>query len=136
MMTDDQKTLIAGYRNAGYGYKKIAQLTGISVGTVKSYCQRKGLAGCTASVQPASVCKCCGSVVRQIPGRKEKKFCSDECRHKWWNAHPEKITRKAVYSYTCAGCGKPFTAYGNSQRKYCCHACYIADRFKGGKSDE
>ena len=76
------------------------------------------------------------SKITQTPGRKEKKFCSDECRHKWWNAHPEKITRKAVYSYTCSGCKKTFTAYGNSHRKYCCHACYIADRFKGGDADE
>ena len=29
-------------------------------------------------------------------------------------------------------CGKPFRAYGNSQRKYCCHACYVQARFRGG----
>ena len=25
--------------------------------------------------------------------------------------------------------GSAFTAYGNSHRKYCCHECYIADRY-------
>lgn len=24
--------------------------------------------------------------------------------------------------------------YGNSRRKYCCHACYIQTRFQGGES--
>ena len=40
------------------------------------------------------------------------------------------IVQKAVYSYTCIGCGCAFTAYGNDHRKYCSHACYIQDRFK------
>lgn len=42
----------------------------------------------------------------------------------------------AADSFTCAECGKPFTAYGNSKRKYCCHTCYIAARFKGGEQHE
>ena len=37
---------------------------------------------------------------------------------------------KAVVSVP--NCGLPFTAYGNSKRKYCSHECYIAARFKGG----
>lgn len=141
-MNTQQKTEIALLRSQGYGYTKIARVLGISKNTVKSYCRRSNLSG--AMLEPAadipvfttSFCPECGKAVTQTVGRKEKKFCSDECRHKWWNSHPEKITRKAVYSYTCAGCGKPFTAYGNSRRKYCCHACYIADRFKGGDGDE
>lgn len=141
-MNIQQKTEIASLRSQGYGYTKIAQALGLSKNTVKSYCKRNSLS--TAALEGAddmpvlmpSFCMECGKPVTQVPGRKEKKFCSDECRHKWWNARPEKITRKAVYSYTCAGCGKPFTAYGNSRRKYCCHSCYIADRFKGGDGDE
>lgn len=65
-----------------------------------------------------------------------EKFCSDNCRTAWWNAHPEKVNRRAVYHFTCAHCGKPFTAYGNAKRKYCSHACYIADRYKGGDGHE
>jgi len=41
------------------------------------------------------------------------------------------VKRKAIYEYTCPTCGSAFTAYGNSHRKYCCHECYIADRFGG-----
>lgn len=139
-MNIQQKTEIASLRSKGYGYTKIAQVLGLSKNTVKSYCRRNNLSGeallnGTDMLVP-SYCLECGKPIVQTPGRKKKKFCSDECRHKWWNARPERIARKAVYSYTCAGCGKPFTAYGNSRRKYCCHACYIADRFKGGDGNE
>ena len=141
-MNVEQKSKIASLREEGYGYSKIAQTLGLSKNTIKSYCKRHNLpgsdadSGTKAPVGKPDRCMECGKEIAQVPGRKEKKFCSDECRHKWWNARPEKITRKAVYSYTCAGCGKTFTAYGNSHRKYCNHNCYIADRFKGGDSDE
>lgn len=65
------------------------------------------------------------------PGRKRKRFCCDDCRNKWWNAHLELVKRKAVYTYTCPACGKKFTVYGNSHRKFCSLACYIAYRFGG-----
>ena len=140
-MNIQQKTEIASLRSQGFGYTKIAQALGLSKNTVKSYCKRNNLSGTALEntdmpVLTPSFCLECGKAITQVSGRKEKKFCSDECRHKWWNARPEKITRKALYSYTCAGCGKPFTAYGNSHRKYCCHACYIADRFKDGDGNE
>lgn len=50
-------------------------------------------------------------------------------RQSWWNAHPELVNRKAVYEFTCAYCGKRFSAYGNAHRKYCCHDCYIEGRY-------
>lgn len=135
-MTDEQRTAIGRYRKAGYGYKKIGQLTGISENTVKTYCRRNGLGGLAASVQDTdggSVCKCCGAAVRQTPGRKEKKFCSNQCRMKWWNSHLDQVNRKAMYEFTCPTCGKEFSAYGNRNRKYCSHECYIEDRFGGGR---
>ena len=78
-----------------------------------------------------SVCEQCGKPIEQNPGRKRKRFCCDACRNKWWNAHLELVKRKAVYTYTCPTCGKEFTVYGNSHRKFCSHACYIAYRFGG-----
>ena len=128
-MTDRQKDRIRQMRAAGYGYMKIAQELGISENTVKSFCQRKGLSA------DKGICPCCGAEVKQNPGRKAKKFCSDKCRNKWWNSHPDQIERKARYEFVCAYCKKPFTAYGNAGRKYCCHACYVADRFGGGADE-
>ena len=136
-MTGEERTTIIGYRKDGYGYKKISQLTGISENTIKTFCKRNGLGNSVADIAPPNgetICKCCGAHITQFPGRKSKKFCSDSCRNRWWNAHLDMVKRKAVYEFTCPACGKSFTAYGNAHRKYCCHACYIADRF-GGRHD-
>ncbi len=133
-MTDKQKTLIASYRNQGYGYSQISKLMDLSLECVKSYCKRNGLGGVAAKRIEATghVCLTCGVAVEQNAGRKEKKFCSDRCRMKWWNSHPDRINRKANYEYTCPVCKKKFSAYGNANRKYCSHECYIEDRFGGG----
>ena len=132
-MTDAQKNKIAELRIQGCGYKKIAALTGISENTVKSYCRRNDVA--VPDEKPAEHrCLNCGALVEQKAGRKVKKFCSDKCRNRWWNAHPGKVKRKMVYEFVCSCCGKPFSAYGNKDRKYCCRDCYIEDRFGGGRS--
>ena len=129
-MTDDEKKQITILRRDGMGYGKIAQKTGVSVNTVKSFCRRNNL---TVSTGEKSVCECCGKQIEQTPGQKRKRFCSDSCRNKWWNGHLDLVKRKAVYTFTCPNCGKVFKAYGNSQRKFCCHACYIEYRFGGGR---
>lgn len=83
----------------------------------------------------ADVCRECGKPLVQVDGMKRRVFCSKECRVKWWKEHPERLNQRAVYQYTCPHCGKPFSAYGNSKRKYCSHACYISDRFGGGADE-
>ena len=109
-MTEEQKNVIIKCRNSGLGYATIAKDIGR--------------------------CRECGAALVQTEGMKTRVFCSVECRKKWWKEHPEMLNKKAVYPYTCAGCGREFTAYGNSKRKYCSHACYIKDRFKGGGEDD
>lgn len=131
-MTRDQINEIEKMRLSGIGYVRIAQKTGIPENTVKSYCRRHPM---FSEKQPAPVCAFCRKPVEQHPHRKTKRFCSDACRMKWWNSHPELVKRKAVYEFTCPECGTTFTAYGNSGRKYCSHACYISARF-GGASHE
>ena len=138
-MTVQQKEQIERLRNEGYGCKRIAELLDISANTVKSYCKRNALMG-SKEVSPSQdveehFCKCCGLPVRQNPGRKEKKFCSDACRMKWWNSHLDLVKRKAVHEFECAYCHHPFLAYAQKQRKYCSHQCYVFDRF-GGDGDE
>lgn len=114
-------------RRDGAGYGSIAMQLQISINTVKSFCRRHSLAART----DGAVCEQCGKPIAQNPGRKRKRFCCDACRNKWWNAHLELVKRKAVYTFTCPACGKEFTVYGNSHRKFCSHACYIAYRFGG-----
>lgn len=130
-MTTEQKKQIKTMRLQGMGYVKIGQALGISNNTVRSFCRRNGLDGDAA--KNSIVCQHCGKPVKIVPKHKPKKFCSDACRTAWWNSHMKSVNRKAVYQFTCAFCGKSFTAYGNKGRKYCTHGCYIADRFRKGR---
>lgn len=113
-MTDEQKQQITTMRRDGAGYGKIAVILGISINTVKSFCRRHNL----VTKKTTSVCEQCGKPIEQNPGRKRKRFCCDACRNKWWNAHPELVKRKAVYTFTCLNCGKSSvsmaTAIGSS----------------------
>ena len=136
-MTNEQREKITVLRHQGFGYTAIAKSSGLSKDRVKAYCRSHGLAGekadsHTLTAVPTQICLNCGKTLIQLPGRKLKKFCCPECRTTWWNAHPEAVKQKAIYTFTCPECGKKFTAYGNSKRKYCSHECYIAARFKGG----
>ncbi len=142
-MTNEQKAIVDSLYAKGNGYKKIANQVGISPNTIKSYLRKAVAAGgvpqmqerTSAPVPEASItaCQYCGKEVEQHHGRKHKRFCSDHCRNLWWNEHLNLVKRKAIYNFICPTCGKGFTAYGNAHRKYCCHACYIEDRFGGVK---
>lgn len=131
-MTELQKEQIKAMRQQGLGYMKIGQELNISVNTVRSFCRRNESAD--SSTVPTVQCMQCGKVIRVVPKRKAKKFCSDACRTAWWNSHLDCVDRKAVYYFTCAYCGVEFTAYGNQNRKYCSRQCYLAHRF--GKERE
>lgn len=135
-MNDTQKKQVEKFRANGLSYGKISETLGLSINTVKTYCRRHGLGGVVVKTanrdEDKHFCLCCGAPVMQVLGRKEKKFCSDRCRNKWWNQNLDKVNRKANYEYICPYCKKPFTAYGNKNRKYCSHECYIEDRFRGG----
>lgn len=134
-ITKEQKERIRDLRSQGLGYTKVARLVGISENTIKSYCRRNGISRenpvAEQRIERPHFCKYCGRVVDQAPGRKEKKFCSDKCRMAWWNNNLNLVNRKAVYQFVCPGCGKEFSVYGNKNRKYCSHECYIRDRFGG-----
>ena len=139
-MNDTQKLQIKNLRGKGYSYGRIGEALGISTNTVKTYCRRHGLGGCVieqATPDDGNVlyCQFCGEKVLQTDGRKAKKFCSDRCRNKWWNSHLDQVNRKANYECNCANCKKTFISYGNKNRKYCSHECYIEDRFGGGNHD-
>ncbi len=134
-MNELQKEKIIEFRQLGLSYSKISDALGISINTIKSFCRRNNLGGHLGKENKnvnKSFCKNCGNKLKQIPGKKPLKFCSDECRVKWWNTHPELVNKKAIYSFKCANCNQPFKSYGNSKRKYCSHPCYISYRFGGG----
>ena len=131
-----QKEHITALRGQGESYNKIAAALGISVNTIQSYCRRNKIeskptttADIEINIESHFFCKQCGSVLIQQPSRKKKLFCSEVCCDAWWKANPDKLGKKAMYSFKCEYCGAGFTAYGNKGRKYCSHACYISSRF-------
>ena len=138
-MTTEQAQQISYLRYEGKSYREIAGMLRLREATVKTHCSRHGLTDKSIEMlreaKGAAVCPCCGSVIVQTPKQKPRKFCSDKCRNKWWNAHLDKVDRRAIREVTCAGCGKTFLVYGQAARKYCSHACYIRHRF-GGDADE
>lgn len=120
---------ISHLRRMGESYGKIAEKLGISANTVKSYCQRHKLGGKMNAQISVMPCPCCGGNVSQAEHHKTKRFCSDACRAKWWSKHRHLIDRCSAVSFCCRNCGKEFIDYKSTERKYCCHECYIADRF-------
>jgi endogenous inhibitor of DNA gyrase (YacG/DUF329 family) len=123
----------------GVGYRAIASVLGLSRDVVRNYCKSHGLNGYASDltvnmkelIKQNKACLMCGKKLNQPATGRRRKFCSDECRRKWWLKHPEAIQKKesAYYEKTCIYCGKEFKTYGNKNRKYCSHDCYIHDRF-------
>ena len=133
-MTTDEINIVRDLQRRGLGYKKISSLTGISVNTVKAYCRRHKL-DCVEAEITQTFCRSCGMAIEVVPKQKPRQFCSDACRMKWWNAHPDKVKRKAFYKFTCPQCGRQFESYGNNHRKYCSRECSATARRKGGSTD-
>lgn len=139
-MTPYQKEQIQRLRQEGMSYKGIAALLCISENTVKSFCWRNAISSASFE-EPSTLddhytfCRNCGKPIENRLKIKPRKFCSDECRLSWWNKHADQVTRKAVYRLVCDGCGNAFESYGNKNRKYCSHACYIKARFRSEVKD-
>lgn len=121
------KNEIARLQNEGKNYKEISAILGLPQNTVKSYCYRNPI----KSVK--YFCKQCGAEIVQQHNRKEKKFCSDSCRMKWWNSNTDKINHKKVNKIICKICYKHFESYGNKKRKFCSRACYFKSKIKEEK---
>lgn len=126
-MNHQQKEAVKQLREEGQSYYRIADLLFISENTVKSYCRRNNLSG-VASIRDEQMsrtyCRQCGATLKQTLGKKQKQYCSDQCRMMWWNSHPIEVNRKNIQTFVCQTCGRNFIGYGKRERKYCSHACY------------
>jgi endogenous inhibitor of DNA gyrase (YacG/DUF329 family) len=137
-LTTEQKEMINGMRSEGHSYSQIAVYLDISENTVKSFCRRNNLQSKALVVSFKEditkvdnvACKNCGKPLKQKPKQKQKKFCSDKCRFEWWSNNKESLNKKAMYNIRCCYCGNEFESYGNKNRKYCKHSCFIMDRYK------
>ena len=149
-MTSEQKTLALQMRADGRSFGEIAAQLSVAASTIKYLCWKsEGKANMTSvkdstepSGYPASplpakfgVCRQCGAPLNLHAGNRMKRFCSENCRQKWWRAHPGAISDKATIS-VCAGCGQPFNNRGNPSRRYCSRTCYYATRFSRRAANE
>jgi len=120
------KEQIVSLRENGRSYAQIAETLNLSINTVKSYWRRNILSSDQA--QSATRCLQCGSILKNAPGRKQRRFCSDNCRMSWWNNHPELVMRNLSRTFTCQACGTQFQGHGHRDRKYCSLTCYRKTR--------
>ena len=128
-MTNGEKLLITQQRRQGLGYTEIARKLGMSVNTVKSFCQRNGIKPVSKTAIPEKdTCRQCGSVLEHTPGRKKKQFCSDACRMHWWHEHRDmsktakgakmRCLRSGVHYRSCTEILQPCLLYRCAVRRY------------------
>ena len=115
-MTETERSRIVELQYQGYGYKKISTLTGLPLNTVKSLCTRHPVRD-EEIAERQGLCRNCWRPLKQTLHHRKQRFCSDACRMAWWNAHPEKVDRKAYYQLICKNCGREFASYGNDHRR-------------------
>ncbi len=131
-----QQQTIQSLRQSGYSFSQIAAQVGLSKSTVKSFCYRQHTDSVsTVPVSKVATCPQCGKPI-PTSTHKQRRFCSDTCRAQYWTTHPDEISRKSAIESVCPVCHHLFTDYAQRKRKYCSHACYIANRYYGGKRDD
>lgn len=122
-------------------YGEIAERTGLSVNTVKSYCLRhdlgdnriKGpLSSRNERLKPKNepvplvgYCRDCGSVFKQNRFG-TKKYCSKLCQGRWLRKHGN-----GKYKKVCPVCHKEFPVFDETRkpRIYCSLDCYRTARY-------
>lgn len=125
MIEAKTKQSILMLRQQGESFTEIAKLLSLSPNTVKSICHRNNVQAVHSGETDSNICKNCGKPLVQIPGKKQKAFCSTECRTAWWN----RIRRRKPYRLVCYCCGKEFVSFGNRKKKFCSQECYRISRY-------
>lgn len=138
-MTDYEREQIYELRRKGMGYKAIGTALGLSRDTVRSFCKRNNLDGdgevvkLNMEVMKAQnlLCLNCGQLMIVKAKGRPRKYCSNACRRTWWEKNQDKREKRdaAIYNHLCLHCKEEFSSYGNKNRKYCSHDCYIKYRF-------
>lgn len=126
-MTLQQRNTILALRETGTSMRKIAELLGLPLNTVKSFCYRST----NARKEPEDVicCNYCGSIIKQKSNTTIRHFCDRHCYNKWWHSQNER--GRTVYHKKCLHCGKQFDVVSKKAQRYCSVSCYQAARKAG-----
>lgn len=122
-MTAEQKSIIKNMRRKMHSYTEIADVTGLSINTIKSYCYRNGL-NTDELLKNGTTCKNCGTTIMKQSKTKPRVFCCDDCKLDWWKKHKTEHNSNFIRNYTCPTCGKTFSDYNSAKRVYCSEKCY------------
>ena len=125
MIKPEIKKSILILRQQGESFVEIAKLLSLSPNTVKSICHRSGIQATLNEQSNYHICKNCKKPLIQIPGKKQKTFCSTHCRTAWWN----KTRSRKPYRLICYCCGKEFISLGNRKKKFGSRECYRLSRY-------
>jgi len=121
-MTQNDKEQILNMSNAGMSPTDISNEMGISRNTIKSFLRRSKL------TKEEAVCFNCGKLLKFIPHKKKKKFCSDKCRMHYWNTHTNEMSHTNAVIIKCEVCGKDVLSYRKKPRRFCSRECAAKGR--------
>ncbi len=91
MMTKQQKATVELLRKEGMTYREIGEKIGVSTAVVKMYFYRQQ----HQLVKPP-LCDQCHKPINATVFRKNRRFCSPECKAKWWSLHTAAERAKAA----------------------------------------
>lgn len=149
---DLRREQVRALRMRGIECQDIAERTGIPAGEVIVYCLQLGLpvtGPCSrlrlspedeewlryrCGEPQGRKCLVCGRVLNQPSRGRKKKFCSIECRNKFWNERWRENAEAHGREAVCENCGKVFYAIneGKGARRYCSRECYFDARYGRG----
>ena len=108
-MTEYEKRSITNMRLQGKGYRSIASELGLSRDAVRNFCKSRKIDGYACSkdtgiINPLlwgkTICPTCGEPFEQPEIGRKRKYCSEECRRRYWSVHPEK-QKLATHTFVC-----------------------------------
>lgn len=127
-LNNEQKEKVIELRKLGIGYRSISTAMNLSRDKIRNFCKAQGLDGYGKNNKNEEksireLCKNCGKSMNQkrIKGL-PKAYCSKEYKKEWEVKHP------ILYRHEYYCCGKKFESKTKSA-DFCCHKCYIHDRF-------
>lgn len=123
-MTKEQVEKIYQLKDEGTTIRDIAKKLGMPFTTIGSFLKKYP--------NKPIACQFCGKLTDPQKGLRTKRFCSDSCRHKYWN-HQRYHEEAFLVECVCEECGKPYLRHKNKKGKFCSLTCYRNNRHRFGK---